>query len=283
MDKKVKISVESGADIPADVLETRGINNIPVYVIAGNQSYYDVIDITPYQMFEMVEKEKISATTSAPSEHDYYESFSKLHEEGMDVVHVSTTSSASVCYQNAVNAGKRVGDVWVVDSRNATSGVALLALYAADLAALGKNAKEIYSELLSATSRIEMSCILDTLSYVLKGGRIISMAAKGVELLNLKPCVELRNGKLSLGKKYRGKLEHVLMRYVRDRLADRTDIDLKRVFIANSLLDKTLIKPIIDLVKSLQPFEEVLVADVGCAISCHAGPNALGVIFMRKS
>ena len=124
---------------------------------------------------------------------------------------------------------------------------------------------------------------MDSLSYVLKGGRLGSLAAKGVEILQLKPCIELRNGKLGLGRKYRGKLDRVIMQYVRDRLENRVDIDLKRIFIANSLVNKTIITNIVELVKSLQPFEEILVADIGCAISCHSGPNALGVIFMRKS
>lgn len=283
MADKVKITVESGADLSPELLARFNVISIPVYVIIGNNSYYDVSDISPNEMFDLVENKNLTATTSAPSEYDYYQTFLKIHEEGWDIVHVSTTGAASVCYQNALNAGKRVGNVWVVDSRNATSGVALLALQASEWAAQGMPAEKIYNELSKLTPNVEFSCILDSLSYVLKGGRLGSLAAKGVEILQLKPCIELRNGKLGLGRKYRGKLDRVIMQYVRDRLENRVDIDLKRIFIANSLVNKTIITNIVELVKSLQPFEEILVADIGCAISCHSGPNALGVIFMRKS
>lgn len=283
MADKVKITVESGADLSPELLARFNVISIPVYVIIGNKSYHDVSDISPNEMFNLVENSNLSATTSAPSEYDYYQTFSKIHEEGWDIVHVSTTGAASVCYQNALNAGKRVGNVWVVDSRNATSGVALLALQASEWAAQGMPAEKIYTDLSKLTPNVEFSCILDSLSYVLKGGRLGSLVAKGVEILQLKPCIELRNGKLSLGRKYRGKLDSVIMQYVRDRLENRGDIDLKRIFVANSLVNKTLITNIVELVKSLQPFEEILVADIGCAISCHAGPNAIGVIFLRKS
>lgn len=278
----VKITTESACDLPQEILDRLDITTVRVYVILDGVSYRDVDDMNSYELFDAVEARDLAPTTSAPSVQDYLTTFQKYDPETTTIIHISTTSAHSVCYHNALKAAEECTNVHVIDSRNATSGLGILVMMAAEMAQNGKSAEEIIQEVNRTIPRIELSCILNTVSYVRRGGRISTLAAKGVELLNLKPCVEMVNGKLSIGKKYRGKLEKVLPNYIQDRLKGRNDLNLKRIFMTNTLSSKAFLQTLVDLIKSLQPFAEVLINDAGCTISTHAGPNALGIIFIRK-
>lgn len=279
---KVKITTETSCDLPQEILKQLDIEAVRVYVLLDGVSYRDVDDMTAYELFDAVESRDLAPTTSAPSIQDYLDVFKLYDPQTTTVIHLSTTSEHSVCYHNALKAAEECSNVHVIDSRNATTGLGYLVMMAGEMALEGYSAEEIIQKINHSIPRIEMSCILNTVSYVRRGGRISSLAAKGVELLNLKPCVEVFNGRLSIGKKYRGKLEKVLLDYISDRLKNRNDLDLRRVFMTNSLYSKAIIQNLVDMVKTLQPFAQILVNDAGCTISCHSGPNALGLIFMRK-
>ena len=105
----------------------------------------------------------------------------------------------------------------------------------------------------------------------------------GANLLKLKPCIEVKNGKMGVGKKYRGKFGDVLLEYVKERLSDKDDIVTNRVFITHAGCDEEIVKSVTELVKSLVPFDEVFITRAGCTISSHCGADTLGVLFLRKS
>jgi len=170
----------------------------------------------------------------------------------------------------------------VVDSRNLSTGHGLLVLKAAELAAQGMDAAEIARTLEALTEKVDASFILDQLEYLKKGGRCSSLAALGANLLKLKPCIEVKDGKMAVGKKYRGAYEKCLKEYVTDRLKDQTDLDLSQVFVTHSGIDEALVQVAVDAVKALQPFETLTVTTAGCTVSSHCGPGTLGVLFMRK-
>ncbi len=279
---KVIITTESASDLAPDLLEKYNVATVPIYINIGEKSYRDGIDIDSYKLFEELVKPDSKAKTSGASEHDYRTLFSSLVGKGYQIVHISVSSLTSVSYSNALKVSNEFPNVYVFDSMNASAGMGLLVLKACELADQGLSASEIFDQLIHYRDLVETSCILDTLSYVRKGGRISAVSALGAELLNLKPMVWIREGKLSLGKKYRGKLEKVIKQYIIDRLRDRNDIDLKRVFIIHTLINKSILESVRNLVKSFQPFNEIITSEAGCGISCHAGPNVLGIVFMRK-
>ena len=130
---------------------------------------------------------------------------------------------------------------------------------------------------------MDASFIVDNLEYLAKGGRCSAVAAFGANLLQLKPCINVKHGAMGISKKYRDKFEKVLLSYVAERLADKDDIDLDRIFVTHAGCDPKVVETVVEAVKNTLPFKEVLVTRAGCTISSHCGANTLGVLFVRKT
>ena len=125
--------------------------------------------------------------------------------------------------------------------------------------------------------------VIDRLDYLYKGGRCSALGAFGGNLLRLKPCIEVRDGKMIPGKKYRGKIETVILQYVEDRLQDRSDIDKHRIFITHTRCSPETVGAVREKIRILVPdFEEILETTAGATITSHCGPNTLGILFLRK-
>ena len=179
-------------------------------------------------------------------------------------------------------AAEELGNVYVVDSRNLSTGSGHLVIEAAEMAAQGMEAEAIVAQLNKMKEQVDASFVLQTLEYLHKGGRCSGIAAFGANLLNLRPEIEVRDGKLGVAKKYRGSAEKSILAYVRGRLEGRTDIDCGRIFITHSGVPREILDKVNALVKELHPFEEVIETVAGSTISCHCGPCCLGVLFLRS-
>ena len=132
------------------------------------------------------------------------------------------------------------------------------------------------------TDKVETSFILDTLLYLSKGGRCSSLTAFSAGLLNIKPCIEVKGGKMGVGKKYRGRMEQVLTNYVTERLRGREDIDLSRIFITYSSTTPVYYEAVKKAILDCQPFAEILPTSAGSTVSNHCGPLCLGILYMTK-
>ena len=132
------------------------------------------------------------------------------------------------------------------------------------------------------TDRVDASFVLDDLEFLQKGGRCSALAAFGANLLQLKPCIVVHDGKMGVGKKYRGKFAMTLENYVKERIGDASDIELDHIFVTHAGCDENIYLKVADLVKSIAPFKEVHITRAGCTISSHCGRNTLGVLFIRK-
>ena len=173
--------------------------------------------------------------------------------------------------------------MYVVDSRNLSSGQGLLVLKGAEMARAGASAKEIYEECTRLTNKVEASFILDRLDYMHKGGRCSAITMMGANVLHLKPCIEVMGGKMAPTKKYRGRFRQVLLNYVEDRLAGRDDVDPYRIFITHTECDPADVQAVKELLLQHEPpFAEILETDAGSTVTSHCGPNTLGILFMRK-
>ena len=150
------------------------------------------------------------------------------------------------------------------------------------MAEKGMQPKEIYDALNQLTPLIEASFVLDRLDYMVKGGRCSAVAALGASLLQLKPCIEVVDGKMGVCKKYRGSYEKALNNYVKDRLMNREDIDTERIFITHTETPQTVVDSVKATVKECKDFDITEETVAGCTVSCHCGPNTLGVLFIRK-
>lgn len=278
----IKILSDSTCDLPLEVLEKYNITMIPLSVIKDGKSFTDGVDITPADIFNHVANGGSLCSTAANNISEYANQFAKYANDYDGVIHVNISSEFSSCYQNACLAAEEFDNVRVIDSRNLSTGQGLVVLKACYLANECNDLDEIADKLREFTDKVEASFLLDRLDYMVKGGRCSAAAALGANLLNLKPCIEVKNGKMGVVKKYRGNYAKCLATYVKDRLANRDDIDKGTLFVTRTPVTEDCFKAVKDAVATYNDFETTYWNEAGCTVSCHCGPGTLGVLFVRK-
>ncbi|MBE6923399.1 MAG: DegV family protein [Ruminococcaceae bacterium] len=278
----IKIISDSTCDLPKDLLENYNITLFPLTVVKNDTAFKDGVDIFPADIFAHVAAGGALCSTSAGSVGDYADLFEK-YAAGYDaVIHISLGSGFSSSFQNACVAASDFDNVYCVDSMNLSTGQGFIVLKAYELAQSGMDAKQIVEELNALTHKVEASFLVDKLDYLVKGGRCSSAAALGANLLNLKPCIEVRDGKMTVVKKYRGNYAKCLANYVKERLADREDIDRDTLFVTKTSVSDECYSAVMNAVETHGHFSTVHETTAGCTISCHCGPGTLGVLFMKK-
>jgi DegV family protein with EDD domain len=279
---KIKISADSVCDLPAELIEKHNIGVVPGYIVRNDVAYQDCVDITPEDIYEAFESGGV-CTTAAINMADYIDRFLDYTGEYDAVIHFTISSKMSANYQNACLAARDTdGEVYPIDSKNLSTGVGLLVLTAAEMAESGAGALEIKTRVEELRDKLDVSFVIEKLDYLRKGGRCSALAAFGANLLSLKPCIEVTDGAMGVGKKFRGSLQKCLEEYVKERLSDRADIDFGRVFITHTKMDPALLDTVRGLIGKYGRFEEVLESLASCTISNHCGPNTLGVLFFKK-
>ena len=278
----IKILSDSTCDLSQDLLETNNITLFPLTVVKNDQSFKDCVDIFPADIFAHVAAGGALCSTSAGSVGDYADLFEKYASDYDAVIHINLGSGFSSSYQNACVAASDFDNVYCVDSKNLSTGQGFVALKAAELARSGMAAEKIVEALNEFVPKVEASFLVDKLDYLVKGGRCSSAAALGANLLNLKPCIEVRDGKMTVVKKYRGNYAKCLASYVKDRLADRDDIDRDTLFVTQTSVSDDCHRAVMDAVAAHGHFTTVHETIAGCTISCHCGPGTLGVLFVKK-
>jgi len=279
---KIKILSDSTCDLPKALLEHYDITLAPLTVVKGDDQFKDGVTITPADVFAHVAAGGSLCSTAAVSIGEYSDLFEKYASEYDAVLHINLGSGFSACHQNALLAAEDFSNVRCIDSRNLSSGQGLLVLEACRLALEMENLDSIVDALNSYAEKIESSFLVEKLEYLVKGGRCSSAAALGANLLNLKPCIELRAGKMSVGKKYRGNYAKCLSGYVKERLDGREDIDRETIFITYADVSEESLALVRDAVRTYGGFTNVYESMAGSTISCHCGPGTLGILFFRK-
>ena len=279
---RIKITSDSTCDLSREQVEKYGIEVMPLAVAMGDKNYRDGVDLHPDAIYEHVSKGGDLPKTAANNIAEYAEVFGKYAKEYDAVIHLNISSDFSSCYQNACLAAEEFENVYVVDSRNLSTGHGLLVLKAAELAESGMDAAKIAETLRETAERVDASFILDQLEYLKMGGRCSAVAVLGANLLKLKPCIEVKEGKMGVGKKYRGAFGKCLKDYITDRIGGREDLELDRVFVTHSGISQELLNLAVETVRELQPFKEVCVTRAGCTVSSHCGPSTIGVLYIHK-
>ena len=281
----IKISADSTCDLSPELIQRYDIGISPLYIVRDGESLVDGVDITPDEIYAHVEAGGSMCSTAAVSVYDYVEFFRKELESSDAVVHFHISGDMSACYQNACIAAAEVGNVYPVDARNLSTGIGLLVLEAAELARAGQlTAQEIQERMNQRRELLDVSFVVEQLGYLRKGGRCSSVAALGANMLSLRPCIQVKDGKMGVGKKYRGAYQKCLLQYVKERLEGRNDIDLHRIFITESGgFTPEEVAEVEAAVRSYQPFEEVLHTRAGCTVSSHCGPRTLGILYFHTT
>ncbi|MBR6741213.1 MAG: DegV family protein [Clostridia bacterium] len=283
MSNNIIISSDSTCDLSAELRERYNVSIIPLGVTLGDKTYFDGVDIVPDDIYAHHTKTGELPKTTAANVGDCIDYFKPFADAGKTVIHLALSAEFSSTYNNACLAASEFENVYVVDSRNLSTGNGLLVIAAAEMAQSGMEATEIVEKLNALAPCVDASFVIDKLDYLHKGGRCSALAMLGANVLKLKPCIEVKNGKMGVGKKYRGKYGAVLQEYVAERLADTENIDLDRVFVTHAGVDMEIVNAVVEQVKKTAPFKEVFMTRAGCTISSHCGADTLGVLFVRKS
>ncbi len=283
MSENIVVTCDSTTDLSKELIERYSINVLPLGVALGDKTYKDGVDITPDDIFEHNRKTGELPKTAATSIGECEDFFEQFVKEGKTVIHLTLSSTMSSNYNNACIAAEEVGNVYVVDTKNLSTGGGLLVLKAVDFVNEGLDAETIVKKLNELTKYVDASFVIDNLDYLHQGGRCSALSVLGANLLKLKPSIDVTDGVMGLCKKYRGRFIDVIKPYVAERLQDKDDIDLDRVFVTHAGCDKAIIDAEIEAVKETLPFKEMFITRAGCTISSHCGRECIGVLFMRKS
>lgn len=279
---RVKILADSTCDLTPALLRQYDITLTPLVVIKDGQQFHDGVDITPADIFAHVDAGGKLCSTAAVSEYEYTQMFARFVPDYDTVIQITIGSGFSACYQNACLAAQAFENVIVIDSENLSTGQGLLVIAAARLAEQGLTGEEIAAQVRALVPKVEASFLVERLDYLYKGGRCSAVAALGANMLKLKPCIEVKDGKMSVCAKYRGSPEHAFAQYVRERLEGREDIRPELAFITHPAAQPTVVQAAKDAAAKYGAFDEVIETNAGCTVSCHCGPHTLGILFIRK-
>lgn len=285
MPRPVCITYDSTCDLTPQLLERFQIRTVPLTIQSGERVFADDGQYTSAELYADYRRNGTLPKTAAVSPEEFKNFFLPILEEGYDIVHIDISSELSCTCQNAVLAAQELaeqGRVYVVDSRQLSTGGGLLALQGAKLRDRGMDAADVAEELRGLASCGDTSFVLDTLEYMWKGGRCSGVAALGANVLKLKPCLEMREGKLVVCKKYRGAMGKVYRQYITERLAGKTVVEDHAFITHSGEVSEDTLRELTELVRELAPFKEVFITQAGCTVSSHCGPGTLGVLFLRQ-
>ena len=276
----VKILADSTCDLSPSLISRYKIGIIPLYVHLGEKEYKDGVDITPSDLYKWSDEHNETPRTSAPGIEDI-ESF--LDKDTDEYVIFTISSSMSSSYNNCILAAEDLemtDRVHVIDSANLSTGIGLQVIKAAELAAAGMTASEIAAEIEKIKGKVRASFVVDTLTYLYRGGRCSGVSAFLGSALRLHPRIEVIDGAMHPEKKYRGKNTRFIMDYVRDMENDLKSAVRDRVFITHSGCDREIVEDVRAYLEGLGRFDEILETTAGAVISSHCGPGTLGVLFI---
>lgn len=280
---KIRMTADSTCDLPLEILRDYRIGITPLSVIINGDVFHDGVDVSPRDIFRAAEAGQ-SVRTAAVNTYEYREFFKKQLKDCDQLVHVCLGSGFSSCYSDATEASREMPNVFVVDSRNLSTGSGLLVLEGLKMIREGaEDGKAIADALQAKTGLVNGSFVLRSIDYLRRGGRCTGLEALGAKMLHIRPSIVVQDGKMRPGEKYRGRYEHYLKHYIDDILANDQNIDFQRVFVVHSPSEEGMVRFAIDTVKSYGLFREVMEAMAGCTICTHCGPDTLGLMFMKRS
>ncbi|MCK5129183.1 MAG: DegV family protein [Clostridiales bacterium] len=280
----VKIIADSTCDLPEELIKKYDIDIVNLYVMLDEVSYVDKLEMTPDRLIEWSNKTKKTPKTSAPTIEDYMNVFKPYVDKKQDVVFVSVSSVLSATCQNAFFASNTLekATIKVVDGKNVTTGTGCVVLKAAELAQQGKSADEIVEALEEMIPKVKASFIFDNLEFLKRGGRCSALKALSASALKIRPKVDVIDGEMIPGEKFRGSLEKVVAKFCDGMLENLDEIDSEFVFVEETQDNYGLVDVIYEKIKEKNYFKNIYKAKAGCIITAHSGPNAYAIVYVKK-
>lgn len=283
--KKIVIAADSTSDLSKELLERYRIEIIPLHIHLGEQEYLDGVNITPEDIYRWSDENKATPKTSAIAPLEARKFLDRCLAMGEQVICFCISESMSACanvMRMAAEESGREEQIFVVDSENLSTGIGLQVIEAAILAEQGKDAKSIVEEIKKMQPLVRASFVVDTLTYLHRGGRCSGLAALAGGKLKLHPYIYVEDGNMHPGKKYRGKMEKVIDDYVQDLKPALQTARKERVFITHSGCEESIVASVKKKLEELHYFDEILITRAGSVVTSHCGPGTLGVLFTVK-
>lgn len=282
--KKIKIIADSTCDLSEDIIKKYDISIVPLCILLDGKSYFDGLEITPDEIFRWSDENKTTPKTAAITFEKTLEVFKPFMDNGDDIIFfgISSHMSSTCNVPRILGAQEDYDRIFVIDSENLSTGIGLQVIKAAELAFEGRTAEEIVDTINADRAKVRASFVVDTLTFLARGGRCTAITAIMANTLKLHPMIIVKDGKMGVGKKYRGRMSVALSAYVDDLSSQLVNADSKRVFITHSGCEQAIIDLVKEKIEALGYFEEILITQAGGVISSHCGPNTLGVLFYTK-
>lgn len=279
----IKITSDSSVDLSKEIIDKYNFTILPFNILMNDKEYLDGENINSQMIIDNFKENGSLPKTSAVSIERYKEFFIENTKNGEKLIHFSISSEMSCSYENALKAVKEVKDatITVIDGRNLSTGTALLMLYASDLVNKGEEYEKIIEKVNARRDNVQASFIIDKLTFLHKGGRCSSIQLLGANLFNIKPSIEVKNGKMGMAKKYRGPFIKVVESYIKDTLNKFNNPDNTRCFITYSTIKPEVLKLAEDTLKENSNFKEVFITTAGATVSSHCGENTIGILYIN--
>lgn len=281
----IKIVADSTCDLSKELIEKYKIQIAPLHIVLGEKEYKDGEEITPDEIYAWSDEHEETPKTSAIGFEEVMKFMNPLvdTQDEMIVFTISGKMSTTVNVFRMVAEELEVEDrVSIMDSKNLSTGAGLMVIKAAAMVQEGKSRTEICQTIEAMREKVKASFVVDTLTYLHRGGRCNSVAALVGGVLKLHPRIVVSGGAMSADKKYRGKMDKVILDYVADMKEAMLEADNERVFVTHSGCDQEIIDKVYAYLKELDYFEEILITRAGGVISSHCGPGTLGVLYVGK-
>lgn len=279
---KFIISSDSTCDLSKQLLEENDILLVPLTITLGDKQYKDNVDITSPEVLDYVDKTGVMPKTSANSVFDYSDFFKKYVEQGYGILHFNISSEDSACYNNACIAAKEFENVYVVDSRQLSTGQGLLVMKACDYKKQGLSLEETRDKIEEVKNKARTSFVLDRLDFLHKGGRCSLTTLLAAKILKIHPYITMVNGSLKVKKKYSGSMVRACEQYVQDLAQEYSSYDKTRVFITHCMASEQIVDAVRKKVEELFEFDQIIETTAGTTVSCHCGRNTIGVLFIEE-
>ena len=278
---KIHFSADSTCDVSPEFLARYPVEILPLAVELEGKFYRDGVDLTPDTIISRVNAGAALPKTSAINVAEYREAFTRALETSDAVIHFNISSDFSSCHQNACIAAEGL-NVWCIDSRNLSTGITMLLAEGFDRAEAGMEPGQIAQELRQRADKVDVSFIVDRLDYLYKGGRCSALAMLGANVLHIRPCIEVKDGKMGVCRKYRGSYERCLRQYIADRMRSKDDVKPRRIFLTHTGVAAQAVEAVREMVLQEVPFAEVYEVRAGCSITSHCGENTFGIIMYHE-
>lgn len=277
----IKLVADSNSDLTDEIIQLYNISMVSQYVNIDGVSLRDRVDISSEELNKKISSLGKFPKTAAPSPSDFTAVFKPAIENGQDILCICTSSNISATYQNAVIAARDFPSsrIEVVNSMNISMGIGMVILNAVDLIEQGFNIHEIAEKLNSMIDRVRTVFVVDTLEYLRKGGRCTALESFVGDILKIRPVLAVSDGKLTVYEKFRGNREKVLKELLNLIEKDKGKINKKRILISHFKADEDVAQMKDSLQELFNP-EQIIVAETGCSVSSHCGPNTVGIIYL---